>query len=47
VTADDGKSFDTGNVNQGASGSFTAPKAGGYPYHCTVHPFMHGTLKVQ
>ena len=46
VTADD-KSFDSGIVNGGATGTFTAPrKAGTYPYHCTVHSNMTGTLTV-
>jgi plastocyanin len=46
VTADDGHSFDTGVVGTGASKSLTAPKAGRYPYHCSIHSFMHGTLVV-
>jgi plastocyanin len=47
ATADDGKSFDTGDVNQGSSATITAPKPGSYKYHCTIHPFMHGTLTVK
>ncbi len=47
VTADDGKSFDSGTVNSGASGSFQAPAPGSYAYHCTIHPFMKGKLLVQ
>ena len=46
-TADDGHSFDTGPIDTGASTSVTAPKSGRYPYHCTIHPFMHGTLVVR
>src|SRR5262245_3043697 len=46
-TADDGHSFDTGPIDTGASTSVTAPKPGRYPYHCTIHPFMHGTLVVR
>lgn len=39
--------FDTGDIGSGASATFTAPsKAGSYPYICTIHPFMHGTLTV-
>ncbi|MER8104871.1 cupredoxin domain-containing protein [Kitasatospora sp. NPDC094016] len=46
VTASD-KSFDTKTVNGGASATFTAPeKAGGYPYICTIHQYMHATLTV-
>ncbi|MFC1405610.1 MULTISPECIES: cupredoxin domain-containing protein [Streptacidiphilus] len=47
VTAGD-KSFDTGDIAPGKSGSFTAPtKPGSYPYICTIHQFMHGTLTVR
>ena len=48
LTASDKKAFDTGSVAPGATGSFTAPTApGSYPYICTIHPFMHGTLTVK
>ena len=46
VTADDG-TFDSGTFDGTASGSLTAPtKPGRYPFHCTVHPSMHGVLVV-
>ena len=45
ATADDG-SFDTGNIDQGASKSVTLTKAGRFPYHCEIHPFMHGVIVV-
>lgn len=46
VTADDG-SFDA-VVKPGTSTTFTAPaKAGSYPYHCTYHSGMQGTLTVK
>jgi plastocyanin len=42
------KEFDTGNIAGGASGKFTAPKkAGSYPFVCTYHPNMTGTLIVK
>ncbi|MFF2846861.1 cupredoxin family copper-binding protein [Streptomyces sp. NPDC058001] len=42
-----GKPFDTGDIAAGASGTFAAPSgAGSYPYICTIHPFMKGTLTV-
>jgi plastocyanin len=45
VTADDG-SFDSGSLAQGATFSQTFTKAGTYPYHCTFHSSMHGTVTV-
>jgi plastocyanin len=47
ATADDGHSFDTGTLAQGASQTISVSKPGSYPYHCSIHPFMHGTLVVQ
>jgi plastocyanin len=39
--------FDTGDIQHGATAHFTAPKkAGSYPYRCTIHQFMTGTLVV-
>jgi plastocyanin len=48
VTADDGHSFDSGSIDGGgASGAISVTKPGRYPYHCEIHPNMHGTLVVQ
>ena len=48
LTATTGKAFDTGTISAGKSGTFTAPTApGSYPYICTIHQFMHGTLIVK
>ncbi|HET9731521.1 MAG TPA: cupredoxin domain-containing protein [Acidimicrobiales bacterium] len=47
VTASGSGKFDTGNISPGASMTFTAPTAPGtYPYICSIHQFMHGTLVV-
>lgn len=46
VTADRG-AFDLGNLDQGQSMTFRFSKAGTYSYHCTYHPFMHGTVIVE
>ncbi|AOT05930.1 cupredoxin domain-containing protein [Arthrobacter sp. U41] len=46
ITADTGAAFDA-NIKPGA-GTFTAPtKPGTYPYHCSFHGNMHGTLTVK
>ncbi|MFE3654362.1 cupredoxin domain-containing protein [Streptomyces sp. NPDC059152] len=48
VTSTGVKTFDTGAVAPGRSATFTAPaKAGDYPYICTFHPNMKGTLTVR
>jgi plastocyanin len=47
ATADDGSSFDTGALAQGASRTLSVRKPGSYPYHCSLHPYMHGTLVVE
>ncbi|WP_194892415.1 cupredoxin domain-containing protein [Catenulispora pinisilvae] len=42
-----GGTFDTGDINPGKSATFTAPAtAGNYPYVCSIHASMHGTLTV-
>jgi plastocyanin len=46
VTADKGNAFD--DQAQPGSSTFTAPTTpGSYPFHCTIHPEMHGTLVVK
>jgi plastocyanin len=47
ATANDGHSFDTGTLDPGASHTINVPKPGSYAYHCSIHPFMHGTIVVQ
>jgi hypothetical protein len=43
----DGGDFDTGFLAPGErSGVITVGNAGAYPYHCTVHPPMVGTLSI-
>lgn len=48
VTADQGAAFDVKIDGSGGTATFTAPsQPGTYPYHCTYHPGMHGTLTVR
>jgi plastocyanin len=45
VTSDAGKAFD--DPAAPGTSTFTAPtKPGSYPFHCTLHPGMRGTLVV-
>ncbi len=45
ATADDG-SFASGSIADGGSRSVTFASAGSFPYHCTIHPSMTGTIVV-
>lgn len=44
-----GKLFDTSIINAGSSAQFSTAKlsSGTFPFHCSIHPYMIGTLKVQ
>ena len=46
VTADD-NSFDSGNIDPGATYKHTFDKAGTVPYHCSIHSSMTGSIVVQ
>jgi plastocyanin len=47
VTSDDGNSFN-GSVVANGTATLTAPSTPGtYPFHCSIHPQMHGTLVVK
>ena len=45
VTSDQGL-WDPGSLAPGASYQQTFATAGQYAYHCTIHPFMTGTVVV-
>ncbi|HUH79071.1 MAG TPA: cupredoxin family copper-binding protein [Methanoregula sp.] len=38
--------FDSGSISRGQTFSRTFTLAGTYPYTCTIHPFMKGTVVV-
>lgn len=46
VTADNG-SFDSGSIGRGGTYSRTFTQTGTYPYYCSLHPNMTGTVIVQ
>lgn len=48
ATSDDKTTFDSKTLNPGGgSFKFTASKAGTFPYACSIHPTMKGTITVQ
>jgi plastocyanin len=46
VTADN-RSFDSGELEAGRVWRYLFVRPGSYPFHCTTHPFMRGTVVVQ
>jgi len=46
ATANDG-TWDSGSIAPGGTFSRTFPAAGSFPYKCTIHPGMVGTVTVQ
>ncbi|GAA4622867.1 cupredoxin family copper-binding protein [Actinoallomurus vinaceus] len=46
VTADGG-SFRSAPLTAGKTFRYTFTKPGSYPYSCTIHPFMRGTVVVR
>jgi plastocyanin len=46
VTADDLKAFDSGQLGQGATFSFTFTTVGVFPYHCANHAMMKAKVTV-
>ncbi len=39
--------FDSGNINENGTYTYTFQETGTYPYYCTLHPGMDGTIIVQ
>jgi plastocyanin len=46
VTSDTGL-FDSGNISNGGTFSYTFTTVGSFSYHCTIHPMMTATITVQ
>jgi plastocyanin len=46
ITSDSGV-FDSSVLNQGQSWSYTFTTPGTYTYHCSIHPWMTGTVIVE
>jgi len=46
VTSDD-PAFHSEAINTNGHYTLVAKKKGTFPYHCQIHPFMHGMLVVQ
>jgi len=46
ATADDG-SWDTGTIAGSTNASISFDTAGTFPYHCSIHSTMHGTIVVE
>ena len=48
ATADKGdpKAFDTGKINGDGTAKVTFDQAGEYSYHCSIHEYMKGTIRV-
>ncbi len=46
VTSDTG-AFESGSLRPGASFTYQFNDTGTFPYHCSIHTFMKGTVTVQ
>ena len=47
TSTSDAAGWNSGTLAPGASFSMTFQTAGTFPYHCTIHPNMVGTVNVQ
>jgi YVTN family beta-propeller protein len=47
ATSDDRTTWDSGALSPNATFSATISQPGTYEYHCTIHPFIRGTVVVQ
>jgi YVTN family beta-propeller protein len=47
TTTSDSGAWDSGSLGNGATFSTTLSQPGTYAYHCSIHPFIRGTVVVQ
>ncbi len=47
TVSSDTNAFNSGNLADGASYSYTFNTAGTYAYHCAIHTYMKGTIVVK
>ena len=47
TSTSDGEAWDSGFLQPGETYSRTFDELGSFPYHCTPHPFMRGTVSVE
>lgn len=47
VVSDDGMMPDGKLIGKGETYTYTFAKAGTYKYHCSPHPYMHGSVVVE
>jgi plastocyanin len=46
VALDDGSCTMTNDITREATQSLVFNQAGSFPFHCTIHPFMKGTITI-
>lgn len=46
VTVDNQSGCDTGTIAAGSTSSLTFTAAGSYPFHCSIHSSMKGTITI-
>jgi plastocyanin len=47
TTTSDTGVWDSGPIGSANHFAYTFKRTGTFTYHCTIHPFMHGTITVQ
>jgi plastocyanin len=47
TTTSDTGMWDSGVLTPGSTFTFTFAEVGTFPYHCTIHPTLTGTIVVQ